>query len=129
MTKTAIILLFLYLFSQTAFDKIANEVETAFSENKASDIENFLSGKVYLEIGQSAEGYFSPSQCVKILNGFLKKHALPFFRIKTKSRKNGLGYIRAKFYYSENIKRISRDVFIALKKSGDNWQITQMTIK
>ena len=129
MPKAAIILLLVYLFSQNAFDKIANEVETAFSENKSDKIEKFFGDKVYLEIGELAEGYFSPEQCAKILNGFLKKRATRFFRIKTKSQENGLGYIRGKFYYSENIKRISRDVFIALKKSGDNWQITQMTIK
>ncbi len=109
-------------------EQIFNEIGNGLSEGKVSDISKHFGSQTYFSLSNGINGYYSSNQAFYILEDFFKIYkALSFKYDHIKIDKNN-SYATGKYSYDNRGKRNNAQVYISLKKVGNNWNITQLTI-
>lgn len=147
MMKTIIYILFFLLVSGNSFsqqdnlktssqfstknqleEQIFREIGNGLNEGNVNDISKHFGSQTYFSLSNGINGYYSSNQAFYILEDYFKIYkALSFKFDHIKTDKNS-SYATGKYSYDNRGKRNNAQVYISLKKVGNNWNITQLTI-
>ncbi len=116
------------IFGRTSFEKTADDVRAVFETRDFRNFEQLISFRTFLSVGEMYVGYYGSAQTLKLIGDYLNSLERYSFKIASVSSEKNLGYITGKIFYMKEGKQKAKDVFLTLKKIGDNWLITQITI-
>lgn len=107
---------------------IFKEIETGIREAEVTKISKYFGQQTYFSFSNGINGYYSNNQAFYVVDDFFKLYRVISFKFDhIKSDKNN-SYATGKYNYDNRGQRSSAQVYISLKKIGNNWNITQFTI-
>ena len=109
-------------------DKLFTQIESGISKGDISLLADFFSNQTYLSLSSGQNGYYSANQAYYIIQEYFKIHQPVLFRYTAKNIQR-LPYATGVFQYESAGRKRSAQVFISLKRQGNNWQISQFTIR
>lgn len=107
---------------------IFKEIESGIKEAKVSKISKYFGQQTYFSFSTGINGYYSSNQAFYVLEDFFNLYKVTSFKFdyvkvdKTNSHATGT------YNYDNKGQRSTAQVYISLKKIGNNWIITQFTI-
>lgn len=107
---------------------IFKEIESGIKEAKVLKISKYFGQQTYFSFSTGINGYYSSNQAFYVLEDFFNLYKVTSFKFdyvkvdKTNSHATGT------YNYDNKGQRSTAQVYISLKKIGNNWIITQFTI-
>ena len=103
-------------------------IEKGIAKGNVDELSRLLSPKTYFSLSNGTRGYYSSNQAYYILSDFFKMYQVITFKYQTVQAGEGNPYATGTYVYEFKGKRVSAEVYIALKNTGKIWKITQITI-
>jgi hypothetical protein len=108
--------------------EIFADLESSISESNVSRISKYFGQQTYFSLSSGINGYYSSNQAFYVLEDFFKVYKVTSFRFDHIKNDKNNSYATGRYNYDNKGKRNSAQVYISLKKIGNNWNITQLTI-
>ncbi len=108
--------------------KVFSQMESAINSGDISSISRFISSQTYISLSNGETGYFSSSQAYYIVQDFFKNYKVISFKFRSVNDADNPYGIGSLVYEFRN-RRVTAQVFVSLTKSGNNWLISQFTVK
>lgn len=109
-------------------EQVFVEIGNALGEGRVSDISKYFGPQTYFSLSNGINGYYSSNQAFYILEDYFKIYKALYFKFDHIKTDKNSSYATGKFSYDNKGKRNNAQVYISLKKVGNNWNITQLTI-
>ncbi|MEP0860807.1 MAG: DUF4783 domain-containing protein [Ignavibacterium sp.] len=114
------------------FNQIINyvfdDIEISIREGNVGRLSKYLGAQTYFSLSNGVNGYYSPNQAYYILEDFFNLYKVTAFKFNQISKDKISPYATGTFSFDNKGKRNTAKVYISLKKIGDKWNITQLTI-
>lgn len=107
---------------------VLNNIESAISQGNVSVLSSYLGSQTYLSLSNGIRGYYSSNQAYYVLEDFFKIYKVTSFRFDNLNTSEDIPYATGIYNYDYKGKRNSSQVYISLKRIGNSWKITQITI-
>jgi hypothetical protein len=108
--------------------KVFSDIGTGISGQDVESIARYFSSQTYLSLSNGISGYYSSNQAYYVLEDFFKIYRVTAFRFDNIQSDSNNPYATGEYQFEYRGKRDLAQVYIALKKTGKNWKITQITI-
>ncbi len=108
--------------------RIFSDISSGISNQDVESIARYFSSQTYLSLSNGISGYYSSNQAYYVLEDFFKIYRVTAFRFENIQSDSNNPYATGEYQFEYRGKRDLAQVYIALKKSGKNWKITQITI-
>lgn len=105
-----------------------DEIENAISAGDVSKISKYLGPQTYFSLTNGINGYYSTNQAYYVLEDFFKLYRVTKFKMNTIKTEISNPYATGTYFYDYRGRRGSAQVYISLTRSGNNWNISQLTI-
>ncbi len=110
--------------SATAIDDISKGI----SSQNVDAISRYFSPQTYLSLSSGINGYYSSNQAYYVLEDYFKVYRVIAFRFDNIHVDSANPYATGEYQFEYRGKRDIAQVYLALKKIGNNWKISQITI-
>ena len=107
---------------------IFKEIESGIKDANVAAISKYFGQQTYFSFSNGINGYYSSNQAYYVLEDFLKLYRVTSFKLDHIKSDNNHSYATGKYNYDNKGQRNTAQVYISLKKIGNNWIITQFTI-
>lgn len=107
---------------------IFRELENNIKEGNVAGISKYFGQQTYFSFSNGISGYYSSNQAFYVLEDFFKLYKVTSFKFDHIKNDKNNSYATGKYSYDNRGKRSIAQVYISLKKIGNNWNITQLTI-
>jgi hypothetical protein len=107
---------------------VFNNIESAVSQGNVSVLSGYLGSQTYLSLSNGIRGYYSSNQAYYVLEDFFKIYNVTSFRFDNLNSAESTPYATGVYNYDYKGKRNSSQAYISLKRIGNSWKITQITI-
>ncbi len=107
---------------------IFKEIETGIREAEVTKISKYFGQQTYFSFSNGINGYYSNNQAFYVIDDFFKLYRVISFKFDHIKYDTNNSYATGKYNYDNRGQRSSAQVYISLKKIGNNWNITQFTI-
>ncbi|MFN3871989.1 MAG: DUF4783 domain-containing protein [Ignavibacterium sp.] len=114
--------------SNQIVNAVFDDIEISIREGNISRLSKYLGTQTYFSLSNGVNGYYSPNQAYYILEDFFNLYKVTAFKFNQISRDKASPYATGTFSFDNKGKRNTAKVYISLKKIGDKWNITQLTI-
>lgn len=114
--------------SNQIVNAVFDDIEISIREGNISRLSKYLGTQTYFSLSNGVNGYYSPNQAYYILEDFFNLYKVTAFKFIQISRDKASPYATGTFSFDNKGKRNTAKVYISLKKIGDKWNITQLTI-
>jgi hypothetical protein len=108
--------------------RIFSDISNGIANQDVESIARYFSSQTYLSLSNGISGYYSSNQAYYVLEDFFKIYRVTAFRFENIQSDSNNPYATGEYQFEYRGKRDLAQVYIALKKSGKNWKITQITI-
>lgn len=105
-----------------------NDIESSIKEGDVSGISKYFGQQTYFSLSNGINGYYSSNQAFYVLEDFFKLYKVTSFKFDHIKNDKNSSYATGRYGYDNRGKRSVAQVYISLKKIGNNWNITQLTI-
>ncbi len=113
---------------QSESRRIFSDISSGIANQDVESIARYFSSQTYLSLSNGISGYYSSNQAYYVLEDFFKIYRVTAFRFDNIQSDSNNPYATGEYQFEYRGKRDLAQVYIALKKSGKNWKITQITI-
>ena len=107
---------------------IFKEIESGINEGNMERISKYFGQQTYLSFSNGINGYYSSNQAFYVVEDFFKLYRVTSFKLDNIKNNSNHSYATGKYNYDNKGQRSTAQVYISLKKIGNNWIITQFTI-
>lgn len=107
---------------------IFKEIESGINEGNIERISKYFGQQTYFSFSNGINGYYSSNQAFYVVEAFFKLYRVTSFKLNNIKNNNNHSYATGKYNYDNKGQRSTAQVYISLKKIGNNWIITQFTI-
>jgi len=114
--------------SDSAVSAIFGEIQAGLRSGDVTAFSRFLAKQVYLNLYDIESGFFSDNQALYILKDYFKSRRILSFRFSTISEVEGTPFATGGGTYLHRGNPEILQVYVAMKKSGDRWVITQFSV-
>ncbi|WP_337872665.1 DUF4783 domain-containing protein [Ignavibacterium sp.] len=117
--------------SKTANQILSNvfeDIESSIREGNVTKLSKYLGTQTYFSLSNGVNGYYSLNQAYYILENYFNLYKVTAFKFNQITKDKSNPYATGIFAYDSKGKRSTSKVYISLKKIGDKWNITQLTI-
>ena len=114
--------------TQSESRKIFSDISDGIVNQDVESIARYFSPQTYLSLSNGISGYYSSNQAYYVLEDFFKIYRVTAFRFNNIQADSNNPYATGEYQFEYRGKRDLAQVYIALKKTGKNWKITQITI-
>jgi hypothetical protein len=108
--------------------EVYGEIESGIREGTVSGVAKYFGSQTYFSFSNGINGYYSSNQAFYVLEDFFKLYKVTSFKFDHIKSDKTSSYATGKYGYDHRGKRGNAQVYISLKKIGNNWNITQLTI-
>lgn len=113
---------------QSESHKVFSEISDGIANQDVESVARYFSSQTYLSLSNGISGYYSSNQAYYVLEDFFKIYRVTAFRFDNIQTDSNNPYATGQYQFDYRGKRDIAQVYIALKKTGKNWKITQITI-
>jgi hypothetical protein len=113
---------------QSESRKVFSEISNGIANQDIESVARYFSSQTYLSLSNGISGYYSSNQAYYVLEDFFKVYRVTAFRFDNIQSDSNNPYATGQYQFDYRGKRDIAQVYIALKKTGKNWKITQITI-
>ena len=113
---------------QSESRRIFSEIREGIANRDVESIARYFSSQTYLSLSNGISGYYSSNQAYYVLEDFFKIYRVTAFRFDNIHSDSNNPYATGEYQFEYRGKRDISQVYIALKKTGKNWKISQITI-
>ncbi|MGE5497631.1 MAG: DUF4783 domain-containing protein [Syntrophothermus sp.] len=103
-------------------------IEEGIAMQEIDKFSKYFDSQTYLSLSNGISGYYSANQVFYILQDFFRIYQPVNFRFLSVSDKSETPYASGYYRYESKGLRGTSQIYIALKKTGSNWKISQITI-
>ncbi len=114
--------------TQTESYHIFTEISSGIAKQDVESVARYFSSQTYLSLSNGISGYYSSNQAYYVLEDFFKVYRVTAFRFDNIQTDSSNPYATGEYQFEYRGKRDLAQVYIALKKTGKNWKISQITI-
>ncbi|WP_041294144.1 DUF4783 domain-containing protein [Ignavibacterium album] len=114
--------------SNQIVNSVFDDIELSIREGNVPRLSKYLGAQTYFSLSNGVNGYYSPNQAYYILEDFFNLYKVTAFKFNQISKDKTNPYATGTFSFDNKGKRNTAKVYISLKKIGDKWNITQLTI-
>lgn len=114
--------------SNQIISNVFEDIESSIREGNVSRISKYLGAQTYFSLSNGVNGYYSPNQAYYILEDYFNIYKVTAFKFNQINKDKSNPYATGTFAFDSKGKRSTAKVYISLKKIGDKWYITQLTI-
>jgi Domain of unknown function (DUF4783) len=107
---------------------VFNQIESGIASGDLSLFQAYFSSQTYFSLVNGTNGYYSPNQSFYVLEDFFNEYEVTSFHINKIENEKDNPYAVGIYNYDHNGVKDSAQVYIALKKIGEGWKITQFSI-
>lgn len=107
---------------------IITEIEESIKNNDVFKLSKFIDSKTYLSLMGNINGYYSTNQAFYLLEDFFKIYRVQSFKFNQINSEANNPFATGTLYYENKGRKSKAQVFISLKKIGENWIISQLSI-
>lgn len=107
---------------------VFNQIESGISSRDISLLQTYFGLQTYFSLANGTNGYYSPNQAFYVLEDFFNEYEVASFHITKIENEKDNPYAVGIYNYDHNGVKDSAQVYIALKKIGEGWKITQFSI-
>ncbi len=107
---------------------IFNEIESGILTNDVNKISKYFSPQPYISLINDVNGYYSSNQAYYILEDFFTTYRVVSFNIDETKNEEAVSHAKGDYYFEIKGKREVAHFYVTLAKSGNKWQITQISI-
>jgi hypothetical protein len=108
--------------------QIFDELESYIKDGNVTGISKYFGQQTYFSLSNGISGYYSSNQAFYVLEDFFKLYKVTSFKFEHVKTDNNNSYGTGKYSYDNKGKRNVAQVYLSLKKVGNHWNITQLTI-
>ena len=114
--------------SNQIISNIFEDIESSIREGNVARLSKYLGAQTYFSLANGVNGYYSPNQAYYILEDYFNIYKVTAFKFNQITKDKLNPYATGTFAFDSRGKRNTAKVYISLKKIGDKWYITQLTI-
>lgn len=117
--------------SNNKFDSsliVINEIEESIKNSDVLKLAKYINSQTYFSLLGNLNGYYTTNQAFYILEDFLKTHKIQSFKFNQVNSDANNPYATGTLYYENKGRRNKSQVYISLKRIGENWIISQLSI-
>lgn len=107
---------------------IINEIEESIRNSDVMRLAKFINSKTYFSLMGNINGYYTTNQAFYILDDFFKVNRVQSFKFNLVSPDDNNPYATGTLSYESKGRRHKSQVYISLKRIGENWIISQLSI-
>jgi hypothetical protein len=107
---------------------VFDELSKGITSHDIEAVARYFSPQTYLSLSSGISGYYSSNQAYYVLEDFFKVYRVISFRFDNIQSESNNPYATGEYQFEYRGKRDIAQVYIALKKTGNNWKISQITI-
>lgn len=108
--------------------QVFNDLELCIKDGNIAGISKYFGQQTYFSLSNGISGYYSSNQAFYVLEDFFKLYKVTSFRFDHIKVDKNSSYATGIYSYDNKGKRNNAQVYLSLKKIGNNWNITQLTI-
>lgn len=109
-------------------DLIFKEIESAIKNADVNKISKYFGQQTYFSFSNGINGYYSSNQAFYVIEDFFNLYKVTSFKFDYVKVDKNNSHATGKYNYDNKGQRSSAQVYISIKKIGNNWIITQFTI-
>lgn len=113
---------------QKTVSRVFEKIEAGISSGNVDILSGYLSSQTYLSLTNGIGGYYSSNQAYYVLEDFFRDYKATGFKFGSIQSNNGSPFATGIYRYHFKGMKGSAQVFISLKRSAENWKITQISI-
>lgn len=113
---------------QNECSKVFSDISQGIANQNIEDVARYFSSQTYLSLSNGISGYYSSNQAYYVLEDFFKIYTVTAFRFNNIQTDSNNPYATGEYQFDYRGQKDIAQVYIALKKAGKNWKITQITI-
>ena len=107
---------------------VFTELESYIKEGNVASMSKYFGQQTYFSLSNGISGYYSSNQAYYVLEDFFKLYKVTSFKFDHIKSDNNNSYATGKYSYDSKGKRNVAQVYVSIKKIGNNWNIIQLTI-
>ena len=114
--------------SNQIISNVFEDIESSIREGNVARLSKYLGAQTYFSLANGVNGYYSQNQAYYILEDYFNIYKVTAFKFNQITKDKLNPYATGTFAFDSRGKRNTAKVYISLKKIGDKWYITQLTI-
>jgi len=107
---------------------VFNDIESGILTNDVEKISKYFSPQPYISLINGVNGYYSSNQTYYILEDFFNTFKVVSFKMSEIKNEDLVSSGKGDYYFEKKGKREVAHLYVTLSKSGNKWQITQISI-
>jgi len=107
---------------------VFNDIESGIQINDVEKISKYFSPQPYISLINGVNGYYSSNQAFYILEDFFNTFKVVSFKMSETKNDDLVSSGKGDYYFEKKGKREVAHLYVTLSKSGNKWQITQISI-
>ncbi len=104
------------------------EIEQSIKNSDVLKLVRFINAQTYFSMMGNINGYYTTNQAYYMLEDFFKINKVQFFKFTQISSDTNNPYATGVLQYENKGRRSKAQVYISLRRIGDNWIISQLSI-
>ncbi len=105
-----------------------NAIEKGISSGSVSDLAGYFSSQVYLNLSNGISGYYSSNQAYYVLEDFFETYHTAGFKFNDIRKDEANFYGTGTYHFRFKGKPDDAQVYVSLRRTGNQWKITQINI-
>lgn len=107
---------------------VISELEESIKNADVIKLARFVNSKTYFSLMGNINGYYTTNQAFYLLEDFFKIYRVQSFKFNQVNSYENNPYATGTLYYENKGRRSKAQVYISLKRVGENWIISQLSI-
>jgi hypothetical protein len=107
---------------------VISEIEESIKNSDVIKLARFINSKTYFSLMGNINGYYTTNQAFYLLEDFFKVYKVQLFKFNQINSFENNPYATGTLYYENKGRRNKAQVYVSLKRVGENWIISQLSI-
>lgn len=107
---------------------IFKDIEAGIKDANVERISKYFGQQTYFSFSNGINGYYSSNQAFYVVEDFFNLYKVTSFKFDYVKVDKNNSHATGKYNYDNKGQRSTAQVYISIKKIGNNWIITQFTI-
>lgn len=107
---------------------VISKIEESIKNADVIKLAKFINSTTYFSLMGNINGYYTTNQAFYLLEDFFKIYKVQLFKFNQVNSFENNPYATGTLYYESKGRKSKAQVYVSLKRIGENWIITQLSI-
>jgi hypothetical protein len=107
---------------------IIKEIEESIKNEDVIKLAKYINSKTYFSLMGNINGYYTTNQAFYLLQDFFKLNRIQMFKFNYLNLEANNPYATGTLIYENKGRRNKAHVYVSIKRIGENWIISQLSV-